>query len=165
MGPHLAHAGVGLLLLGVAGTATGRTVSTSLAPGETVEVLGEQVRYVGVWVDDGQDDGTSAVVADVEHAGRKLQPALVAYPNLRRVLPETSLVSSPWRDVQVALVDAADDGTVVLRVGVHPLQVWVWWGGLTIVAAGVLTAWEHRRWARRPSPESSVVAPASPSRP
>ena len=163
-GPHMAHAGLGLLLLGIAGTATGRTEIVSLQPGETTEVLGREVEYLGVYVDDGQGDGTSAVVADVRIDGRARRPALVAYPNLLRVQPETSLVSTPWRDVQVALADAADDGTAVLRIGVHPLQVWVWWGALTIVAAGLVTARGHRRPRRRTpqrEPETADVAVAS----
>lgn len=144
-GPHVAHAGLGLLLLGIAGTATGRTESEPLEPGETIEVLGQRVTYRGVYVDDGQDDGTSAVVAEVEVGDEVRRPALVAYPNLRRLLPETSLVSTPWRDVQVGLVDASDAGIAVIRVSVHPLQVWVWWGGIMIVIGGVATAWGRRR--------------------
>ena len=144
-GPQVAHAGLGLLLLGVAGTATGRTESEPLEPGETIEVLDQRVTYRGVYVDDGQDDGTSAVVAEVEVGDEVRRPALVAYPNLRRLLPETSLVSTPWHDVQVGLVDASDAGTAVIRVGVHPLQVWVWWGGILIVIGGIVTAWGRRR--------------------
>jgi len=149
VGPHVAHAGLGLLLLGIAGTATGRTATFSIPPGETVEVLGREVEYLGVYVDDGRDDGTTAVVADLRIDGRARRPALVAYPNLLRVLPETSLVSTPWRDVQVALVDAADDGTAVVRVGVHPLQVWVWWGGLVVAATAAALGLEERAQRRR----------------
>jgi cytochrome c-type biogenesis protein CcmF len=163
VGPHLAHAGVGLLLLGVAGTATGRTESQPVEPGSTISVLGQRVTYEGVSVDEAQDDGTTAVVAEVTVGGQVRHPSLVAYPSLRRLLPETSLVSTPWRDVQVGLVDAADSGTAVIRVGVHPLQMWVWWGGLVIVAAGLVTAWERlRRPGGRPpwAPEISLLATA-----
>ena len=153
VGPHVAHAGLGLLLLGVAGTASGRTETVTLAPGESATVLDQEVRFRGVYVDEGTGDGGpgpgSAVVAELEVAGRARRPALVAYPELRRVLAETSLVSTPWRDVQVALADATDDGTALLRIGVHPLQVLVWWGALVLVAAGPLTA--HGRRGERPA--------------
>jgi cytochrome c biogenesis factor len=133
---------LGLLLLGVAGTATGRTVSEPVSPGDTIEVLDQKVTYRGVEVVEGEHD---AVVAEVEIDGARRHPSLVAFENLRRLLPETSLVSTPLRDVQVVLVDATDGGAAVVRVGVHPLQQWVWWGGLVLVAGGVLTAAERLR--------------------
>jgi cytochrome c-type biogenesis protein CcmF len=142
----VAHAGLGLFLLGVAGTATGRTESVSLRPGERFELLGETVAYSDVGVE--EVDGRSSVVAEVEAAGRSLRPTLVAHPERSVLLAETSLVSLPRRDIQVALRNAQDDGTAVLEVGVHPLQVLVWWGALVLVAAGVLSAWEHRRLPR-----------------
>jgi cytochrome c-type biogenesis protein CcmF len=152
---HVAHAGLGLLLLGVAGTASGATEMVPVVPGDRIEVLGETVEYRGVEVvgdvanGAGRVEGSSAVVADVRAAGRDLRPSLVAYPAIARVIAETSLVSRPWRDVQVSLRDAADDGGAVLQVGVHPLQVLVWWGALVLVAAGALAALDPVLTARR----------------
>jgi cytochrome c-type biogenesis protein CcmF len=147
---HVAHAGLGLLLLGVAGTASGTTESVPVEPGDRVTVLGETVDYRGVEVVEdvanggGRVAGSSAVVADVHAAGHDLAPSLVAYPAIARVLAETSLVSGPLRDVQVGLRDADDDGAAVLQIGVHPLQVLVWWGGLVLVLAGLVIARERR---------------------
>jgi len=158
IGPQLAHAGLGLLVLGIAGTATGETQELSMHSGDEVVVLGQTVRYRGVQV-----EGTDAVVADVEVSGTDRKPSLVAYPELRQVLAETTLVSTPWRDVQVGLVDAADSGTAVMRVSVHPLQIWVWWGGLLIVIGGAVSAVRARRGttaAPRSLPEASPAAPS-----
>jgi cytochrome c biogenesis factor len=66
------------------------------------------------------------------------------------VIAETSLVSTPRRDVQVALRDAADDGTAILQVGVHPLQQLIWWGALVVVAGGLLSGSRRRPARRRP---------------
>jgi cytochrome c-type biogenesis protein CcmF len=133
---NVAHAGLALLLLGVAGTATGTTESVPVDPGDTVEVGGETIRYEGVTVDDSSDPAT--VTATVHIAGRDLHPSLAAFPERRVLLPETSLISTPLRDVQVGLRGAADDGSATLQIGVYPLQVWVWWGALVLVAAGIL---------------------------
>ncbi|HEY3141436.1 MAG TPA: cytochrome c biogenesis protein CcsA, partial [Acidimicrobiales bacterium] len=134
-GPHIAHAGLGLLLLGIAGTATGRTETFPVQPGDTIEVLGEKIEYRGV-----EAVNSSTVVADVHAAGHDLAPSLVAYPERHILLAETSLISTPRHDVQVALRDAQNDGSAVLQVGVHPLQLWVWWGALALVLAGILNA-------------------------
>ena len=142
LGGHLAHAAFGLLALGIAGTATGGSQLVSLRPGESATVLGHEVAYEGVRVEDGPVAGSDAVVADVTTSGEQLAPSLVAYPDRGVLLAETALRSTPLVDVQVTLRDAQDDGTALLEVGVHPLQVLVWWGGLAVVAAGAFATWE-----------------------
>lgn len=150
LGGHLAHGAFGLLALGIAGTATGGTEQVSLRPGETAAVLGHEVAYHGVAVADGPVAGSSAVVADVTTGGQRLRPSLVGYPDRGLVLAETSLRSTPTVDVQVSLRTALDDGTAVLEIGVHPLQVLVWWGGLGVVAAGAYVTWGAGRRRRSP---------------
>jgi cytochrome c-type biogenesis protein CcmF len=161
IGSHVAHAGVGLLLLGIAGTTAGETLAASLAPGETIEVAGREVTYRGVEVTSGPTEGSSAVVADVEVDGRTLSPSLVAYPDRAVVLAETALVSGMLADVQVVLLDAQDDGSALFEVGVHPMQVLVWWGGLAIVAGGALSLWTGRP-DQRQTPPPVPQAPAEP---
>jgi cytochrome c-type biogenesis protein CcmF len=159
LGGHLAHAAFGLLALGIAGTATGGTVLVPMAPGDVTEVLGHEITYAGVAVEDGPVAGSSAVVADVTADGQRLRPALDAYPDRALVLPETSLRSTPTVDVQVALRTATDAGAAQIEVGVHPLQVWVWWGGLALVAAGTWALVESSRPRRSSAgPEAMAVA-------
>lgn len=147
-GGHFAHAAFGLLALGIAGTATGGTRQVLLEPGDSVTVLGHEVAYDGVTVVDGPVDGSSAVVAAVATGGHRLRPSLVAFPDRGVLLAETSLRSTPSVDVQVTLRTAQDDGTALLEIGIHPLQVLVWWGGIAVVAAGAFAGWEA---SRRPS--------------
>jgi cytochrome c-type biogenesis protein CcmF len=158
MGGHLAHAAFGLLALGIAGTATGGSRLVSLQPGESVRVLGHDVAYHGVTVVDGPVGGSSAVTADVTTDGQRLRPSLVAFPDRGVLLAETSLRSTPAADVQVVLRTARDDGGAVLEVGVHPLQVLVWWGGLAVVAAGTYASWEA---SRRPRAHAAPAEPAT----
>jgi cytochrome c-type biogenesis protein CcmF len=138
IGAHVAHAGLGLLMVGIGGTTTGETTTVALSPGESVEVAGRTVTNRGLSVADGPVDASEAVVADVDVDGRGLAPSIVAFPERNVLLAETSLISGPFADVQVALRDAQDDGTALLEVGVHPLQVLVWWGALVLVAGGAL---------------------------
>jgi cytochrome c biogenesis factor len=141
--PHVAHAGMALLLLGVAGTVSGETTTVPLRSGESVRVGDQVVHYRGVTAtEDG--DGRPAVAATVEVGGRTLHPSLVGYEERGELLAETSLISGPLRDVQVGLRRASvedgqsnADAVATLQVGVHPLQVLVWWGALVVIAAGV----------------------------
>jgi cytochrome c-type biogenesis protein CcmF len=161
LGAHVAHAGMGLLLVGIGGTTTGETTTVALAPGESVEVAGRTVTHHGVSVAGGPVDASDAVVADVDVDGRRLSPSIVAFPERNVLQPETSLISGPFADVQVALRDARDDGTALLEVGVRPLQVLVWWGGLVLVAGGALSVRGPRVVAQQPvrPQESAVVVP------
>jgi len=161
LGAHVAHAGLGLLLVGIGGTTTGQTTTVALAPGESVEVAGRTVTNHGVAVAGGPVDASEAVVADVVVDGRRLAPSIVAFPERNVLQPETSLISGPFADVQVALRDAQGDGTALLEVGVHPLQVLVWWGGLVLVAGGALSVRGTRAVAGQPVRvrESAVVVP------
>jgi cytochrome c-type biogenesis protein CcmF len=156
IGGHLAHAAVGLLVLGIAGTAAGGGRTVSLRPGETADVLGHEIVHDGVAVEDGPVAGSSAAVATVTADGQTLRPSLVEYPDRGVLLAETSLRSTPAGDVQVSLVTADDDGAAVFEVGVHPLQVIVWWGGLALVAAGVCRTWEARSRRGPPAPSTDV---------
>ena len=159
LGGHLAHAALGLLALGIAGTATGGNHVVSLRSGESATVLGHEVAYDGVRVEDGPVAGSDAVVADVTTGGQKLAPSLVGYPDRGVLLAESALRSTPLVDVQVTLRDARDDGTALLEVGVHPLQVLVWWGGLAVVAAGAFATWEAGARDRRRGETRHLDAP------
>lgn len=137
-GSHLAHLGMAVFLLGVAGTTTGATETISLARGQTTLVQGHAVTNLGVAVLPTSREGTEVVEATIDVDGRTYQPQLIAHTTRARLLAESALHSSWHRDVQVMLRDAGNDGSVVLQVGIHPLQQLVWWGGLLVVAGGVI---------------------------
>jgi cytochrome c-type biogenesis protein CcmF len=149
---HGAHLGMAILLVGVAGTTTGTTEDHRVPRDGTVTVQGHTVTNRGVEVLDDATDRTTAVVATIDVDGHTLHPELVAHLDRDVLLAESALWSTPWRDVQLMLRDADDDGTVMLQVGVHPLQQWVWWGALLVVGAG---AWA---FASRPVAAGATAA-------
>jgi cytochrome c-type biogenesis protein CcmF len=141
----VAHAGMLVLLVGVAASTFDRRVTVPVPAGATVEAAGRAVRNDGVEVVEGPRPGTDAVVADLDVAGRTMRPALVVYPDRGGRLAETAVASTPLTDVQVVLEDAADDGGVVVTVHVRHLM-WLVWVGAAVVAVATLAA------ARRPEP-------------
>jgi cytochrome c-type biogenesis protein CcmF len=150
---HLAHVGVALLLLGIAGTTTAHTATVTLAPGAQVAVGGYRVRNDGA-----RAVSSTSVEADVTvlrggHTVAHFRPALSVYPELGTSVAVASLRSTPRDDVQVLLRNAGDDGRALLVVHVIPLMVWVWWGALVLAAAG---AWAFT--TRRESPACARAA-------
>ena len=132
---HLAHIGVVVLAIGLAGSTRSSSGSATLAEGESLRVRGWEVRNDGVRL-----DGDRTVVVDlaVLRGGDErthLEPSLVAFPERGVLLAETSLRSTPLTDVQVVLRDADDDGRALVEVHVRPLVWFVWWGGLLIGAS------------------------------
>lgn len=158
---ELAHAGAALLLLGVAGTATGEQVTVPVAVGDVVDVAGHEVLLEGIRTEAGPT--STAVVADVRIDGHARTPALVAHPDRGVLLAESTLRSTPAVDVQVILRDASDDRAIV-TVTVSPLQQLVWWGGLVAVLGGLLSVRISRRrdgpaWRRGATRGSTGVVP------
>lgn len=145
---HLAHLGFLVLLAGVLGSTAGSSATATLAPGETLAVGGWEVRNDGVSV--ATRGGRDAVVADVAllrggEVRARLAPSVVAHRDRARLLPETSLRSTPLGDVLVALRGADDGGRALLEAHARPLVWWVWWGAGLLVA-GVAWSWASARY-------------------
>ena len=142
---HLAHLGVLLLAIGIAGSTRSSSGTATVAEGDSLTVAGWEVRNEGARL-----VGDDTVVAPVtvlrdgdEVAG--LEPSLVAFPARGVLLAETSLRSTPLRDVQVVLRDAGDDGEALLEVHVRPLVWLVWWGGLLLGGSALWAWWRSGR--------------------
>jgi cytochrome c biogenesis factor len=85
-----------------------------------------------------------------------MSPSLVVYPDRGGRLAEVAIVSRPWRDVQVALVNAADNGTAVITVRTRPF-VWLLWIGASIISITTVGA---ALTDRRRRPVDDVAEPA-----
>ena len=140
----VAHAGLGVLLLGVAGTLATVERTVTLERGASTRVGGVTAANAGVDVVPGPRPGTTAVAATVllDDGGalRQVTASLVAYPDQGGVLAETARWSRPWHDVQVALVRADDDQRALLTVRVRPAVSLVWLGALVIIAGTLMAA-------------------------
>jgi cytochrome c biogenesis factor len=159
----VAHVGIVVLLLGIVASGFDRAERVRLPTGSTAEVAGATVTNRGVDVRDGPYAGTSAVVATLDVNGARRQPSLVAYPERGGVLAETSLVSRPWRDVQVVLLSADDAGEVLLEVRSKPFVELIWIGSLTVMVGAALSL-RRRHPAGPPVDRASGSTARSPSR-
>jgi cytochrome c-type biogenesis protein CcmF len=157
IGAHVAHLGILVLAIGITGSTVGNAASAGLDPGESLEVGAYRATLVRSEVrDHGRGTGIVAVVRVTRGAAfvAELVPELNAYPDRGIVLAESALSSTPATDVQVAVRNASDDGTLLVEVRVRPLAMLVWWGAAILVLGGVLQLAARR--AHRPTPVVSA---------
>ena len=145
---RLAHLGMLVLLAGIGASTFDHEATIGIADGQVVNAAGLRITGRGVRVVQGARSDTQAVVADVVIGGHLLHPSLTAYPDRGGVLAETAMVSRPWRDIQVTLADATDDGLALITVRQRPL-VWLIWLGAAMTTIGAFSP-RARRSARRP---------------
>jgi cytochrome c-type biogenesis protein CcmF len=134
---HLAHLGVSLFLVGVAGSSFGADFSGTMMPGDTITVGGHEISLDRV--ETGEGDRYVFVRAVVDVDGRSLAPEIRAYEEQTVPVAEPVVRSSPVDDVIVAVSLLFPDGeTVEVSVFVRPLVWWVWAGAVLMGLAGLV---------------------------
>ena len=134
---YLAHIGVSLLLVGVAGSSFGAEFSGTMMPGDSVTVAGHEITLERV--ETGDSDRFVFVRANFEVDGVPVSPEIRAYEQQTVPVAEPVLRSSPLGDVIVAISLLFPDGeTIEVSVFVRPLVWWVWAGALLLGVAGLV---------------------------
>jgi cytochrome c-type biogenesis protein NrfE len=141
---RLAHVGIVVLIAGVAASTFDQSATIGIADGQRVSAAGLDVIGGPIRIEAGSRADTQAVVVDLVVDGVQLRPSLVAYPDRGGVLAETAMATWPWRDVQVTLGDATDEGLALVTVRQRPL-VWLIWIGAVLTSLGAITPAAGRR--------------------
>ena len=140
----MAHAGLGVLALGVTGVSTFETSKVlMMSPGQTTELAGRTVRLDSVEAVAGPN--YEAMQARFTVDGRR---ALVSekrfYPSSQDRTTEAAIGMGLLGATYIAIGDPAPDGALTVRIWDHPLVGWIWGGGL-IMALGGLVSLSDRR--------------------
>jgi cytochrome c-type biogenesis protein CcmF len=155
----LAHAGLGITLMGVAGTTAWRSEAiTVAAPGQSFTVGPYTLRFDGVSRVKGPNyiaDRAHIAVMNDGKPGAVLQPEHRLYPAEGQDMSDTAIRTTGLRDLYLALGDERDDGRFALRAYVSPLAPLIWIGGLIMALGGMLSLWGRLR-----APAREPVAPA-----
>ncbi len=153
----VAHVGVGVLLVGVAGTLATTVTVVRLVLDEPRTVDGVVLTHRSVEVAPGDVTSTATAVLDLD--GRSLEPQLVTF-HLRGVsTAEVAHRTDGLDEWQVVLLDA-DATSARYRINRFPDIHLVWIGGL-LVAASLVMGQSRRRF--RASSWSSVESPSDAS--
>jgi cytochrome c-type biogenesis protein CcmF len=161
-GAATAHAGVGVMILGLAGMGLAQERLILLKPGESTALGGYTFRLDGL--DDVQGPNWTARRATVEvtHAGRPvavLQPDRRTFPVARMTTTEAAIHTTWLADVYVVLGEERDGGGV-LRVHHNPLAPWIWLGAAIMALGGGLSLSDRRVRVSAPSPKRAAAVPA-----
>jgi cytochrome c-type biogenesis protein CcmF len=162
----LAHAGLGITLMGIAGTTLWRSEAlTVLSPGQTMTVGPYTLRFDGVTRERGPNyiaDRGHIALMDGGRAGAVLLPEHRFYPAEGQDMNDTAIHTTGWRDLYLALGDDRGGGRFALRAYVSPLAPLIWLGGLVMALGGGLSLWGRLRVKElEPKPEAAAAALAA----
>ncbi|MCA9285952.1 MAG: heme lyase CcmF/NrfE family subunit [Phycisphaerales bacterium] len=142
-GGQLAHLGVMMIVIGVAGSSLfSRETLHRVVPGQTFEVDGYRGTFLGLT--DIRGSNYSAVQASVELTDSS-GDTRVATPEVRfydtwpeQPNTEVALRSTWLEDTYVTLAGWEGGGrNAAIQVRVNPLVLWIWIGGIVMVAGGL----------------------------
>jgi cytochrome c-type biogenesis protein CcmF len=145
----LAHAGLGVTLMGVAGTTLWRSEALDVVgPGETMTVGPYTLRFDGVTQVQGPNfQATQAQLALLD-GGRVvtvLKPEKRVYPAEGQETADTAIRTTGLRDLYLALGDDRGNGRWTIRAYVSPLAPFIWLGALVMALGGFLSLWGRLR--------------------
>jgi cytochrome c-type biogenesis protein CcmF len=158
-GGMVVHLGVVIIAMAFAASNAYRAGGEfRLTPGQSAEVAGHRVTYLGI--ERIEHSNKSSVQARVRVDGGKVYgPALHEFPFATQAIGSPSVKTGVLDDVYLTLVAAPDsDGAAAtISVIVQPLIVWLWIGGALMAMGTLLAAWPGRR--RRPTSPVSAPVP------
>jgi cytochrome c-type biogenesis protein CcmF len=142
-GMVLAHAGLGVLTLGVTGVTAFETNKVlTMRPGDVAELAGEPVRLDAVERVFGPN--YEAMQARFTAGDRVLVSEKRFYPSSQDTTTEAAIGVGFLGNTYIAVGDPNPDGSVTVRMWDHPLVGWIWSGAM-IMALGGLVSLSDRR--------------------
>ena len=158
--PALAHAGLGLTLLGIAGTTLWKSEALEvLAPGQSFEVGGYRLQFDGVTPVAGPNYRADRATIEVMRNEEKiatLGPEKRIYPVEGQAISKTAIRTTGISDLYVALGDDRGQGRYAIRAYVNPLAPFIWFGGAAMALGGLTSLLSRIRLGLR----RQVLAPA-----
>jgi len=148
-GTAMAHAGLGILVIGISAAGTLRADKVEvLAPGQAMELAGYEVRLDETGAYEGpnywSEYGDFSILANgrvIDH----LRAERRNFPTERQGTTEVGLHASLWGDLYVVLGEAQDNGSGwAVTTAIHPLVRWIWFGAGVMCLGGLLSLSDRR---------------------
>ncbi|MEW5686222.1 MAG: heme lyase CcmF/NrfE family subunit [Pseudomonadota bacterium] len=145
-GLALAHAGLGLLTLGVTGVSSWETDKVlNMRPGETVEFAGRVLTLRSLEMVQGPNYEARRATFVVKGRGPEyeLRSERRFHPSAQSQTTEAGIRVGPLGNLYVSVGEESADG-VIVRLWNHPLIVWIWIGGFVMSLGGLVSLSDRR---------------------
>jgi cytochrome c-type biogenesis protein CcmF len=147
-GTALAHAGIGIMVLGIVGTSAYQTEKIiALMPGERAEVAGYELVFKGIQPSKGPNYSEQIATFDVTRNGAPvttLMPSKRLYTAPPQPTTEAGIYPAWTGDLYIALGDEQPSGAVALRLYFHPLVRFIWIGAVIMFVGGAISLSDRR---------------------
>jgi cytochrome c-type biogenesis protein CcmF len=145
----LAHAGLGVTLIGIAATTVWKSESSDvLAPGAAMQLGAYELRLRDVLDVIGPNYFAKRAEIDVLRDGARvdtLMPEKRSYPAEGQAISKSAIRTTGISDLYVALGDERDHGRWVIRAYLNPLAPCIWLGGAIMAFGGLASLFGRLR--------------------
>jgi cytochrome c-type biogenesis protein CcmF len=166
-GTALAHAGLGITVLGIVAVSTFATEHVlEMKPGETTDAGGYTLHFDGMQPANGpnykEDRGHFSIrrggveVADVWSAKR-------VYVAQQMPTTEAGIVTFGLSQLYVSLGDPTNDGGIVVRIWWKPFILCIWGGALVMSLGGFVSLSDRRLRVGAPRRKAKAAKPSAPA--
>jgi len=160
----LAHAGLGVTLIGISATSLWRSEALELlGPGERMQVGPYTLRLDDVEAVTGPNFEASRAnisVLDGERVVAHLTPEQRLFPAEGQQTAETAIRTTGFSDLYVALGDARGAGRWTIRAYFNPFAPFIWFGGVIMALGGIVALFARLRRKAVTEPAQAVTVPA-----
>jgi cytochrome c-type biogenesis protein CcmF len=162
-GTALAHAGLGLAVIGIVATTAWRSEAIlAMKPGETAEIAGYTLAFKGIEDRQGPNYRERAALFEVSRDGAavtELTPSKRAFSVEKSATTEAGIHVS-WRgDLYAVLGDQLKDGAYSVRLYFNPLVRFIWLGALIMFFGGAVSLSDRRLRVGAPKRAEPKAAP------
>ena len=163
-GTTLAHAGLGLTVLGIVAATTWQgEIIRSMKPGDTATLAGYELTLDGFVKRDGSNYQETAVKFTVRQGGNTvatLEPAKRRFAASGTDTTESAIRTVWFSQLYLSIGDIAADGTVTARLYWKPLVTLIWLGALVMALGGLMSLSDRRLRVGAPRPAKQRAQPA-----
>ena len=144
-GTTLGHAGMGVLVAGVAGMSLATQDVVLMHPGETKQAAGYTWTLESLRDEAGPNYAERIASLRVTRGtwSKVLEPSRRAFPVQRMTTTEAAIHTTGFADIYAVLGEERD-GAALMRLHYNPLAPWIWLGALVMAIGGALSLLDRR---------------------
>ena len=167
-GTAIAHAGVGVTLLGLAATGWGIERIQAVRPGDTIELGPWQVVVTSLEPREGSNFKALIAHTQIRSGGNvvaEIEPARRLFSTRQMTTSEAGIATLSFGQVYLTISEQNADGSLDIRLYWKPLVSLIWLGALVMGFGGLMSLSDRRlrigvarRAKARPSPPNAVPA-------